>query len=78
MTRGRPPRGGQKGNTMFTIIFWDSKRETTLRIENARLIESVYSKSGGRITKNWAVTTHDGKVTLYAQRYYSIERIRMQ
>ena len=64
---------------MMLVVFWDKRRETYYRVENAVKVEQVWSKGqNGRPSKFWSCEKADGKTVLLQCRFYEIEKFKTE
>lgn len=62
---------------MMRVVFFDTRRETYVAVNNVIQLSSEYSRINGRVTKIWMLRISDDTTRTFVQKHYPMHRIEI-
>ena len=59
----------------MSVVIFDLRNATRIRVDNVAQIETFQAKMSGRLVNVWGLLLEDGRSRVFPQRHYQIERI---
>ena len=59
----------------MTVIIYDLRNATRIRVDNVEQIEACQTRMNGRLTNVWRMLLTDGYTRGFPQKHYLIERV---
>lgn len=66
---------GNLGAGNMTVIIFDKRNATRIRVENVVQIQSTQKRIGGHLTNIWYLNTADNFGRSFPMRHYELERV---